>query len=138
MIARGHEVPPVESHELRSECANDIRYYLTLTPRQLPSRYLYDALGSALFEAICELPWYGITRAEGRLLVDHRDEVFARLPGLTRIVELGPGNGRNMSALLGGAPRHAASLTAHLIDVSANALTCRQRSREISLKERRR
>ena len=45
--------------------AGDVKYYLTQTPRQLPSRYLYDALGSALFEAICELPWYGITRAEG-------------------------------------------------------------------------
>ena len=44
--------------------AGDVEYYLTLTPRQLPSRYLYDALGSALFEAICELPWYRITRAE--------------------------------------------------------------------------
>ncbi len=34
------------------------------SPRQLPSRYLYDALGSALFDAICQLPWYGLTRAE--------------------------------------------------------------------------
>ena len=41
----------------------DIQYYLTLTPRQLPSRYFYDPLGSALFEAICELPWYRITRS---------------------------------------------------------------------------
>ena len=44
--------------------AADVRYYLSQTPRQLPSRYLYDALGSALFDAICELPWYPITRAE--------------------------------------------------------------------------
>ena len=36
--------------------ATDVAYYLTLSPRQLPSRYLYDALGSTLFEAICLLP----------------------------------------------------------------------------------
>ena len=53
------------------EFAADVQYYLTQTPRQLPSRYLYDGLGSALFEAICRLPWYGITRAEGRLLRTH-------------------------------------------------------------------
>lgn len=128
MIARGHEVLPIESHDLLSEFANDIRYYLTLTPRQLPSRYLYDALGSALFEAICELPWYGITRAEGRLLADHRGEVFARLSRLTRIVELGPGSGHKLGALLGGAPRDATSLTVHLIDMSAKALTTATRT----------
>ena len=51
--------------------AGDVEYYLALTPRQLPSRYFYDALGSALFEAICELPWYRITRAERALLARH-------------------------------------------------------------------
>ena len=43
-------------------CARD----LALTPKQLQSKYLYDALGSSLFEAICRLPWYRITRAETR------------------------------------------------------------------------
>jgi L-histidine Nalpha-methyltransferase len=99
--------------------AEDVRRYLQLTPRQLPSRYLYDPLGSALFDAICELPWYGITRAESRLLADHRGEIFARLPGLGRIVELGPGDGRKLQILLEGT---AAAVTAHLIDVSADAL----------------
>ncbi len=51
-----------------AQFAADVQYYLTLTPRQLPSRYFYDALGSALFDAICQLPWYRITRAETRLL----------------------------------------------------------------------
>jgi uncharacterized SAM-dependent methyltransferase len=72
-----------------------VRYYLSLTPRQLPSRYLYDDLGSALFESICRMPWYTITRAELRLLTTHGDSVFRRLPSLTRVVELGPGNGEN-------------------------------------------
>ena len=55
-----------------AQFASDVEYYLTLEPRQLPSRYLYDALGSALFEAICRLPWYRVTRAELRLLARAR------------------------------------------------------------------
>jgi len=99
--------------------ARDVRHYLQQTPRQLPSRYLYDPLGSTLFDAICELPWYGITRAETCLLASHREEIFARLPEVTRIVELGPGDGRKLQTLVDGTSR---SLTAHLIDVSAGAL----------------
>ena len=99
--------------------AEDVRHYLQQMPRQLPSRYLYDSLGSALFDAICELPWYGITRAEIRLLAHHRDEIFAQLPGLACLVELGPGDGRKLQTLV---ERTSAALTAHLIDVSANAL----------------
>jgi L-histidine N-alpha-methyltransferase len=101
--------------------AEDVRRHLTLTPRQLPSWYLYDALGSALFEAICELPWYGVARAEARLLSAHRHDVFARLQRLTTIVELGPGAGRKLRILLDGGPL-AGTLTAHLVDVSAAAL----------------
>jgi L-histidine N-alpha-methyltransferase len=99
--------------------AEDVRRSLQLTPRQLPSQYLYDPLGSALFNAICELPWYGITRAENRLLAAHRDEVFERLPDVTRIVELGPGDGSKLRTLVERVP---APLTAHLIDVSGEAL----------------
>ncbi len=102
-----------------SPFADDVRHSLQLTPRQLPSVYLYDALGSALFDAICELPWYGITRAETRLLASHREEIFAHLPGLTRIVELGPGDGRKLRTLVEGTSN---ALTAHLVDVSAEAL----------------
>ena len=100
--------------------AEDVRRFLQLVPRQLPSRYLYDPLGSALFDAICELPWYGITRAEMRLLAQHRCEIFARLPRVSRIVELGPGDGRKLLTLVDGTRQ---ALTAHLIDVSAGALT---------------
>jgi dimethylhistidine N-methyltransferase len=102
-----------------SSFAEDVRHFLQLTPRQLPSLYLYDALGSALFDAICELPWYRITRAENGLLASHRQEIFARLPGLSRIVELGPGDGRKLETLVAGT---AHPLTVHLVDVSAGAL----------------
>jgi L-histidine N-alpha-methyltransferase len=120
VITRSHDARAVDwFHD--ADVVEDIRRYLSLTPRQLPSRYLYDALGSALFEAICELPWYGVARAEARLLTAHRRDVFARLPRLTTVVELGPGNGRKLRTLLDGRPR-AGTLTAHLVDVSAAAL----------------
>ena len=108
--------------------AGDIQYYLTLTPRQLPSRYFYDPLGSALFEAICELPWYRITKAERALLERHAREIFARVDPLSTLVELGPGSGDKLAALVtgGGAPAHR--LTVHLVDVSAAALDLARRT----------
>jgi dimethylhistidine N-methyltransferase len=102
-----------------SAFAADVHRSLQLRPRQLPSHYLYDSLGSALFDAICELPWYGITRAESRLLCRHRGDIFALVPDLTRIVELGPGDGRKLRMLVEGT---SLPMPVHLIDVSAAAL----------------
>ena len=99
--------------------AEDVAYYLTLTPRQLPSRYLYDELGSTLFEAICRLPWYHITRTEQRLLETNRRAIFERLGSVSRVIELGPGSGEKLVTLLDGQPEN---LIAHLVDVSAAAL----------------
>jgi L-histidine Nalpha-methyltransferase len=105
----------------RKAFADDLAYYLGLDPKQLPSRYFYDPLGSALFEAICHLPWYSITRAERRLLAAHAAEILQRLSPLPTIVELGPGSGEKVSMLVRAA-RSTASLTVHLVDVSSSAL----------------
>jgi len=102
------------------EFAATLQYYLTQRPRQLPSRYLYDELGSALFEAICRLPWYGITRAESRLLDAHGGDIFARLGLVSRVAELGSGSGDKLRRLL--AHDRRSPLEVHLIDVSASAL----------------
>ena len=61
-----------------AQFASDVQYYLSLSPRQLPSRYFYDELGSALFDAICRLPWYGVTRAERRLLATYGRQILDR------------------------------------------------------------
>jgi hypothetical protein len=82
-----------------AQFAADVQYYLTQSPRQLPSRYLYDELGSALFDAICSLPWYPITRAESRLLAARAAEVFVLQPFST-VVELGPGSGEKIRLLI--------------------------------------
>jgi dimethylhistidine N-methyltransferase len=99
--------------------ADDVKFHLQRVPRRLPSQYLYDTLGSALFDAICELPWYGITRAELGLLDRHRGEIVGRIPGLTTIVELGPGDGRKLQALTASM---SAPTTVHLVDLSPEAL----------------
>jgi len=105
----------------RKAFADDVAYYLRLDPKQLPSRYFYDPLGSALFEAICHLPWYSITRAEQRLLATHAAEILERVSSLSTIVELGPGSGEKVSLLVRAAPS-TASLIVHLVDVSPAAL----------------
>ena len=91
-------ITPDADSRIAAQFAADVRYYLSLTPRQLPSEYFYDALGSALFDAICRLPWYGITRAESRLLAAHGADIFGWIGGLSTIVELGPGSGDWVSA----------------------------------------
>jgi dimethylhistidine N-methyltransferase len=105
-----------------------VQYYLTLEPRQLPSRYLYDELGSALFDAICALPWYGITRAETRLLAAHGRDVFAAVPGLTTIIELGPGSGAKLASLVEVGRRRSERLDLRLVDISPSALELAQRT----------
>jgi L-histidine N-alpha-methyltransferase len=114
--------------DARATFALDVQYYLSQDPRQLPSRYLYDALGSCLFEAICRLPWYPVMRAEARLLAAHRHEVFAAADPLSRIVELGPGSGEKVAMLVGGRDRSAGTLEVHLIDVSSTALALSTRT----------
>jgi dimethylhistidine N-methyltransferase len=116
-------------HASTEQFAADVRYYLSLTPRQLPSRYFYDDLGSALFEAICRLPWYTITRTEMRLLAQQGDSVFRRLPPLAHVVELGPGNGDKLRTLLEAASRPQ-PVDVHLVDVSSSALAIAARNVE--------
>jgi L-histidine Nalpha-methyltransferase len=102
-----------------AEVVRDLRR----SPKQLQARYLYDPLGSSLFDAICRLPWYRITRAEAGLLQQHARDVAAALPvwrAAPTIVELGCGNGEKLDVVLSGVPDLAVDV--HLIDISADAL----------------
>ena len=104
-----------------SSFAEDVEYYLSLTPRQLPSKYLYDELGSALFEAICHLSWYQIARTEQHLLNLHAREILTRVGPLATLIELGPGSGKKLASLVEAAGLDR-PLTVHLVDVSPLAL----------------
>src|SRR5690349_814125 len=51
------------------------------TPPRLPSKLFYDAAGSALFEQICRLPEYGLTRAEEEILARHAKDIVEAVGG---------------------------------------------------------
>jgi dimethylhistidine N-methyltransferase len=104
----------------RAAFAQDVAHSLTQTPRQIPSRYLYDELGLSLFEAICRLPWYSIARTEQRLLTAHASAVFDRTGPISTIVELGPGSGEKLATLMTARSRR--DVTVHLVDLSRPAL----------------
>jgi L-histidine Nalpha-methyltransferase len=112
--------------EARQALVDAVQFYLTQSPRQLPSEFFYDALGSALFEAICHLPWYCITRSELSLLAAHGADILSRIDPLSTIIELGPGSGDKLATLLEGR-RAGRRITAHLIDVSETALALASR-----------
>jgi L-histidine N-alpha-methyltransferase len=120
------------SERLIADFAADVRRDLALAPKQLQSKYLYDALGSSLFEAICRLPWYRITRAERRLLERHAPEIVARVcPDDERvplIVELGCGSGEKIVILAEALQAAGGRGRVHLIDISSQALEQSERT----------
>ena len=102
--------------------AADVVDGLRRQPKQIPPFYLYDALGSQLFEAICELPWYPITRGECALLARERDAILDCLDTPATLVELGGGNGEKLAILAEGFALAGRTADVHLIDISATAL----------------
>jgi len=100
----------------------DVRAGLSAAPKRLEPRYLYDALGSQLFEAICRLPWYPLTRAENALLARHAAEMVASLGDAPTLVELGCGSGEKLARLCEPLRARGARLRVHLIDISEAAL----------------
>lgn len=73
---------------------------LAAQPKRLPPKYFYDVAGSALFEAITELPEYYPTRTEIGLLESHRDEIAARVGAGVCLIEYGSGSSRKIRLLL--------------------------------------
>jgi dimethylhistidine N-methyltransferase len=80
--------------------ARDVAAGLSAAPKRLPCCYFYDRLGSRLFEAICELPEYYLTRAEAAILRDCAAEVAALFPAATDLIELGSGTAAKTRLLI--------------------------------------
>jgi len=108
--------------------AEDLRKDLSLVPKQIQSKYLYDALGSCLFEAISRLPWYRITRAEGRLLSRWAGQAISPLPDPLTLVELGCGSGEKIAMLAEALRSRRRTVSVHLIDISQTALDQSERT----------
>jgi L-histidine N-alpha-methyltransferase len=125
------------AHEIRTatldtEFARDVLRDLALAPKQLQSKYLYDALGSSLFEAICRLPWYRITTAERRLLEQHATaivrSIWQKADTVPLIVELGCGSGEKIVILAEALQQTGGRGRIHLIDISPQALEQSERT----------
>lgn len=83
------------------EFAAEVRAGLTRPgQKELPSKYLYDDVGSALFEVISVLPEYGLTRADERLLRRNASDIVDRVSGPVMVAELGSGSGKKTRWIL--------------------------------------
>jgi dimethylhistidine N-methyltransferase len=92
---------------------------LSRRPRSIPSRFLYDAQGSALFDRICDLPEYYPTRTEMRILEDCAADIAGLIGPEAALIELGSGSSVKVRLLLDAMERPSAYLP---IDVSGDHL----------------
>jgi dimethylhistidine N-methyltransferase len=116
----------------RTQFADDVREGLSRSgQKELPSKYLYDSLGSALFDAITLLPEYGLTRADERILQRHARDIAQYIPQRTMVSELGSGSGRKTRPIL-NALRTRGPLSYYPIEISSAALaSCEMELRDI-------
>src|SRR5262249_42421430 len=88
------------SSEATTAFAQDVERGLRSRPKRLSSRYFYDREGAKLFEEICELKEYYLTRAEREILLTHVKDIAKLYPRGALIVELGSGNAAKTRVLL--------------------------------------
>jgi L-histidine Nalpha-methyltransferase len=105
----------------RAALARDVQRGLAREQKTLPSKYFYDERGSALFDAICDVPEYYLTRTETALLERHAADVIATANPRT-IVELGAGTARKTRILLAAARRARIALEYVPLDVCEEVL----------------
>ena len=118
-----HVIPANASYEF----AADVRAGLTRPgQKELPSKYLYDDVGSALFEVISHMPEYGLTRADERLLRRHANEIVDRVGGPVAVAELGSGSGRKTRWLLEAFARRQ-RISYYPVEISHSALVMCER-----------
>lgn len=83
--------------------AEEISSSLSQKNKFIPSKYFYDNEGSELFDLICDLPEYYLTKKELEILSSFKDEFLAHLDGDYAVVELGSGSAiktRHLFAIL--------------------------------------
>jgi len=102
--------------------AQDVAQGLRSKPKRLPSKYLYDDVGSALFDAITRLPEYYLTRAETEILSQWGWQIVRVLDAPLDFVELGSGSAIKTRLLIGEALRVQSQLRYSPIDISTEAI----------------
>ena len=102
--------------------AKDARAGLAANPKFLQPKYFYDDLGSKLFEAICRLPEYYLTRAEREILSLYAHEIIGSIEGPARLIELGSGSAEKTRYLIEALLGHQQELHYLPIDISEASL----------------
>ena len=117
----------IPSTEFLSQFSSDVVVGLSQPgQKELPSKYLYDEVGSALFDVICVLPEYGLSRAGMRMLEQHSAAIVERIPSPVVVAELGSGSGQKTRWLLEALARRQ-RVNYYPIDISSSALfRCQQ------------
>jgi dimethylhistidine N-methyltransferase len=113
-LAEFHDLAPAEESFRDAVLAG-----LTRRAKSIPCRFLYDARGSALFEEICELPEYYLTRTEMAILAEFAPEMAECAGRYAQLIEFGSGASRKVRQLLAALDEPAAYVA---IDISREPL----------------
>ena len=96
----GGSVAVLDLEPTKSDLLTDVIAGLTSAPRTLPCKYFYDERGSELFQKICELPEYYVTRTEIAILRLHAHEMAKLIGAQSELIGLGTGAGTKTRILL--------------------------------------
>ena len=102
--------------------AEDVRKGLAARPKRFLPKYFYDELGSQLFEAICLLPEYYLTRAENEILERYANDIVASVDGQITLLEMGSGSASKTRLVIEALLRRQPQLLFMPVDISATAL----------------
>lgn len=109
--------------DLYASFADDVRRGLTTSPKQLFPKYFYDELGSQLFEAICLLPEYYLTRAENEIFADYSDEIVNEIfAEKVSLIEMGSGSASKTRLIIEALLKRQEELLYIPVDISVTAL----------------
>ena len=117
---RTNTVIVYDQHPQQADFLRDVLEGLSKPRKEVPAKYFYDAAGSALFDAICELPEYYPTRTEIGLLHAHGAQIGAFIDAPCRLIEYGSGSSRKIPLLLRALRRKAVAYMA--IDICRDQL----------------
>lgn len=118
-----HAIPTNVTYDFAAEVRDGLSWP---GQKELPSKYLYDEIGSGLFEVISYLPEYGLTRADERLLRRHADEIVERVHGPVAVAELGSGSGKKTRWILEAVARREKTFY-YPVEISRSALVMCER-----------
>lgn len=113
------EIIPAVEAAAKENFRDEVLGGLSKSPRELPCKFFYDETGTKLFQQICDLPEYYITRTEIGILRLHGAEVASALGSQIELIGLGTGAGTKTQILLEELERPAVYVP---IDISKEQL----------------